>query len=1109
MRHRVLFVACLLIATPLRAFAAPCGVSVSLPNRGGDVVGSSLSIAATVSSVCQLQTVVATAPGQNVALTFDAVSRTWVGTMPMSTVPFGTFTLTVTGTDIFGTAGSSSVSLVHDEPPTLTITAPEPYTLGRPSLHISVSCHDDDPAHACWMKVLFGVSFPDTLATGYSSIDQDVVIPGSGGVLNFAVFDSRGQVHIESRYVYAESSPRLVEVSQAPGLVLDDSPSQSLFGDASGQVCLFDKATSTTTVLLGGQSYQTFAAHLTAFGAVFAAQPLPSGALHAYEWRSGTLLDLGTPDTWLTVNASSAYMTWLGKSSTSSTHALYLRDIAAGSTVMVDAQATANGGAAPNGDVVYPGASSQLWRYRGGVTTAISAPKPGISDPVSDGTNVAYQLKSSQSYSTWLITPGGEIALDAAGTGSAASGSDYAVDNGWTAFTRSASDGSRNVWERAPDGTTSRVTFFGDIVSIAALNSDGRVVVYSGGRTYLTGPNAAVVDVGASWSPAFWRGSDVFLVIGRSVMRVLQTLPIGTYTPDVDGDGRTDMLRFAAGGWQIKTSSTTFSTPAAVTLGADGDVPVIGDFDGDGRQDPAVYRASSGMWTIANSGSLAGPPVTLHLGGPSFVAVAGDYDADGKTDPAVYDRTSGTWLVVTSSSNYATTLTFNWGGPGFTAVGNLDFDGDGKTDLTVYQPATGRWFVALSGSGYSSTLTVTLGGPGIALVPGDYDGDRKADFAVYERATGLWHELRSSTGYTTQVDVAWGGAGYIPVPGDYDGDTRFDPAVFLPATGTWYVLKSSSDFTSSFAIDWSNGTGAPVSSAVFPATPDQSVTDVDGDAASDLTVYNPASGYWYTLTSAQNFAAATNIRWGGSGYAAVAGDFDGDGRADRAVYEPSTGWWFVLLSSTGFSTSQARNLGGPGWTPVPADYDGDGKTDFVVYNAATGQWYGLLSGGGYTTTLNVMLGGSGFTAVPADFDGDGRADVAVYEVGTGVWTVRTAASNFTLGFTRGVGGTGWAPVPADFDGDGKADFVVYNTTTGIWYGLKSSTNYMTTLNVGWGGTGLVPIKADVDGDGRADLAVYEPTSGAWYVLLSGANYSTAMSRSWGGPGYLAVSQFQQ
>jgi hypothetical protein len=89
---------------------------------------------------------------------------------------------------------------------------------------------------------------------------------------------------------------------------------------------------------------------------------------------------------------------------------------------------------------------------------------------------------------------------------------------------------------------------------------------------------------------------------------------------------------------------------------------VPGDYDGDGKNDLAVWTPSTGNWWILPS-SVPGDFVRQQWGSPDKIPVPGDFDGDGKTDFAVWNPSNGMWSII-PSANPATPMVQQWGATG-------------------------------------------------------------------------------------------------------------------------------------------------------------------------------------------------------------------------------------------------------------------------------------------------------------------------------------------------------------------------------------------------------------------------------------------------------------
>ena len=111
-------------------------------------------------------------------------------------------------------------------------------------------------------------------------------------------------------------------------------------------------------------------------------------------------------------------------------------------------------------------------------------------------------------------------------------------------------------------------------------------------------------------------------------------------------------------------------------FGDPGDIPVPGDYNGDGTTDIAVFRPSTGQWFVRDQ-------FTVQWGDRGDIPMPGDFNGDGVDGHArCSGRRPATGWCATSS-------TCNFGGPGDVPVPG-DYNGDGTDDVAIYPPVDGQ-----------------------------------------------------------------------------------------------------------------------------------------------------------------------------------------------------------------------------------------------------------------------------------------------------------------------------------------------------------------------------------------------------------------------------------
>lgn len=253
------------------------------------------------------------------------------------------------------------------------------------------------------------------------------------------------------------------------------------------------------------------------------------------------------------------------------------------------------------------------------------------------------------------------------------------------------------------------------------------------------------------------------------------------------------------------------------------DLFLQGDWDGDLKTDIAVWRPGSSIFNSqsyfyiqpsTNPNSLMSVPWGRATGSfnTSDLPVTGDFDGDGKDDYAV-NRNEGNqlvWYILPSGGGSYRRIVFGLGTDGRN-VPMFDFNNDGRDDIAVFRISQSGEITHYIGDALTGDLILAQQWGNVSIANGltfygNYIGDERADivnyFGVCESANPncgvagtFWIKETGSANYTV---TKWGiptdfqnNTGDYAEFGDYDGDGRFDITVRRPSNSTFYTILSS------------------------------------------------------------------------------------------------------------------------------------------------------------------------------------------------------------------------------------------------------------------------------------------------------------------------------
>ncbi|MEP7284585.1 MAG: right-handed parallel beta-helix repeat-containing protein [Chloroflexota bacterium] len=191
---------------------------------------------------------------------------------------------------------------------------------------------------------------------------------------------------------------------------------------------------------------------------------------------------------------------------------------------------------------------------------------------------------------------------------------------------------------------------------------------------------------------------------------------------DWNGDG-IDTLGVYRNGLFLLTNSNAANAAInySIALGQPGDLPVIGDWDGNGKDGIGVFRPSTGMVYLKNYLVSGFASYAMQIGVLGDLPVAGDWDGNGKDSPGVFRPSTATFRLTNAVCNctVSTNYTVQFGQAGDSPVTG-DWNGDGITGLGVFHPSNGVIALKNTLSAGAADTTFSFGQPSDAPVAGHW-----------------------------------------------------------------------------------------------------------------------------------------------------------------------------------------------------------------------------------------------------------------------------------------------------------------------------------------------------------------------------------------------------
>ena len=276
-----------------------------------------------------------------------------------------------------------------------------------------------------------------------------------------------------------------------------------------------------------------------------------------------------------------------------------------------------------------------------------------------------------------------------------------------------------------------------------------------------------------TYADQWWQGAgdaslaDAVVVGERQVVRA-----DGALVPrcqGVEGPHSLGLVDPTTGIWHLVDCKA--ATMNSFYYGDQGDMPFMGDWNGDGIDTPGLYRQSDGHIYLRNTNDQGNAHTSYFFGNPGDIPLAGDFNGDGFDTVSLYRPATQTFHIVNTTGTNGAGLgaaesSFVFGDFGDRPNAG-DWDGDGIDEVGVHRSSTRAFY-------WRNTLTTGLadgsypfGFSGDRFVAGDWGstGGRETPAGYHPLHTYFYLHQMMSGELVVERASTFGEQAWLPVAG--------------------------------------------------------------------------------------------------------------------------------------------------------------------------------------------------------------------------------------------------------------------------------------------------------------------------------------------------------